>query len=320
MTVARPPYDPELHRILETRFAGGPPPLGPGTLHRTRAIGAAMFTPIGTVVEGTGLEHTEHAVPGPSGAPDVTLSVVRRPATAAPVPCVYFIHGGGMVAGNRHMGAHLFVRLVERFDVTVVSVEYRLPPEHPHPAPVDDCYAGLEWVAANHAALGIDPARILVMGGSAGGGLAAAVALAARDRGGPALIGQVLMAPMLDDRDATLSTRQYEDGALWTRGSNRFAWSALLGPDRNGDVPEYAAPARATDVAGLPPAYIDAGSAEIFRDEAVAYASRIWAAGGQAELHIWSGGFHGFMMAAPSVVSRGAQDALDNWLTRLLAA
>jgi acetyl esterase/lipase len=142
----------------------------------------------------------------------------------------------------------------------------------------------------------------------------------ARDNGGPALIGQLFSAPMLDDRDATLSTRQFDGSGPWNRGDNRFGWTALLSAARGtGDVPPYAAPARATDLSGLPPVYLDAGSAEVFRDEIVDYASRIWAAGGQAELHIWAGGFHGFQMAGETRVARAALAATDSWLARLLA-
>jgi acetyl esterase/lipase len=225
-----------------------------------------------------------------------------------------------MIGGDRHTGAQLFPMLVERYGATVVSVEYRLAPEHPHPAPVEDCYAGLRWVAGHAAELGVDPGRILIAGGSAGGGLAAAVALMARDRGGPALVGQLLLCPMLDDRDATVSARQYDTPeAIWNRADNVFGWAALLGDARGGpDVSPYAAPARATDLSGLPPAFIDSGSAEVFRDEAVDYASRIWAAGGQAELHVYAGGFHGFGMAAHTGVARAEQAAMESWLGRML--
>ncbi|MEV7230039.1 alpha/beta hydrolase [Polymorphospora sp. NPDC051019] len=322
MTRARPPYDPELQKILDTVLADPPPPLDAETLPGVRARAAAMYTPIGVVIEGTGLEHVEMTAPGTAGAPDVTLSVVRRPGRGEPAPCIYHVHGGGMVAGNRHLGARAFPRWVERFGVTVVSVEHRLAPEHPHPAPVEDCYTGLCWIVDHAAEIGIDASRIIIAGGSSGGGLAAGTALMARDRGGPGLIGQLLMCPMLDDRDATTSTRQYDGAGLWSRADNLFGWTALLGTARGGaDVPPYAAPARAADLGGLPPAYLDAGSAEVFRDEVVDYASRIWAAGGQAELHIWAGGFHGFaMMAGHTEVARLAQAAVDSWLTRLLGA
>ena len=208
----------------------------------------------------------------------------------------------------------------ERFDLVLVAVEYRLAPHHPYPAPVEDCYAGLVWTVEHAAELGVDPARIVIAGQSAGGGLAAGTALLARDRGGPALAGQMLLCPMLDDRDATVSTHQFPDGGRWDREQNRFGWSAYLGSRRGTtDVDVYAAPSRAADLSGLPPTYIDVGSAEVFRDEDVAYASAIWAAGGDAELHVYPGGFHGFEVVAPEIaISRACIDARERWLQRIL--
>ena len=186
---------------------------------------------------------------------------------------------------------------------------------------MEDCYAGLVWTAEHAAELGIDPDRIVVGGASAGGGLSAAVALMARDRGGPALLGQLLIYPMLDDRNDTPSAIQMAGVGVWDRTANDTGWTALLGDARGGpDVSPYAAPARATDLSGLPPAFIDVGSAETFRDEDVAYASRIWAAGGQAELHVWPGGFHGYTLMAPQAqISHETLAAQASWLRRLLA-
>ena len=191
----------------------------------------------------------------------------------------------------------------------------------PHPGPVEDCYAGLSWTLAHAAEIGTDPARVIVGGVSAGGGLAAAVALLARDRGAPALLGQLLVCPMLDDRNETPSARQMAGLGVWDRSANYVGWTALLGDARGGpDVSPYAAPARAADLSGLPPAFIDVGSAETFRDEDVAYATRIWQAGGSAELHVWPGGFHGFAGAVPrAALSRAAVAAQRDWLGRLLA-
>jgi acetyl esterase/lipase len=174
---------------------------------------------------------------------------------------------------------------------------------------------------AEHAdELGVDLDRLLIGGASAGGGLAAGTTLLARDRKGPVLIGQLLIYPMLDDRDQTVSTRQIDGEGVWDRGSNLTGWTALLG-DRRGtdDVSIYAAPARNTDFSNLPPAYIDAGSAEVFRDEDVAYATKLWEAGIQAELHVFAGGFHGFDNFAPQAsVSQAMLAARDNWVNRLL--
>jgi acetyl esterase/lipase len=259
-------------------------------------------------------------VSGPAGDPDITLLICRPTDATTLAPAIYHIHGGGMILGDRRHALPDIVGLAASVGAAVISVEYRLAPEHPYPAPVEDCYAGLLWVAANAAELSIDPDRIVVSGASSGGGLAAAIALLARDRGGPALAGQMLVAPMLDDRNDTPSARQMAGLGMWDHISNQTGWTALLGDACGGpDVSPYAAPARAADLSGLPPAFIYSGSAETFRDEDMAYASAIWQAGGQAELHIWSGGFHGFDFMAPqAAVSQAAQAARLSWMRRLL--
>ncbi len=263
----------------------------------------------------------ERSVPGPEGAPVISLLICRPSGSTGPTAAIYFAHGGGMVVGDNRSGVLGIVEHAEELGMAVVSVEYRLAPETPHPGPVEDCYAGLVWTAAHAAELGIDPARIVVGGVSAGGGLAAALALMARDRGGPALAGQLLLCPMLDDRNDTVSAHQMAGLGVWDRAANDTGWTALLGTDRGGpDVSPYAAPARAIDLSGLPPAFLDVGSAETFRDEDVAYATRIWQAGGRAELHVWPGGFHGFDGFAPdATISREARAARLSWLRRLPA-
>lgn len=263
----------------------------------------------------------EQTVPGPPGGPDLTLVVVgprQRSATAA--PCLYSIHGGGMIIGSARSAIPELAHHAAVHGTVGVSVEYRLAPEHPDPAPVEDGYAGLVWTAAHAAELGIDPARIVATGSSSGGGIAAGVALLARDRGGPVPAGAMLLGPMLDDRDETVSTLQHEQSPVWGRARNRWAWDALLGARRGGpDVSAYAAPARATDVSGLPPIYLDTGSAEVFRDETVALAARIWAAGGSAELHVWAGAYHSFDGIVPTAaVSIAAKAARESWLRRTL--
>jgi acetyl esterase/lipase len=226
-----------------------------------------------------------------------------------------------MVAGNRMTGMHVLLPWIVDHDAVAVSVEYRLAPEFPDPHPVEDCYAALLWMAHNAAALGIDPGRIMIAGVSAGGGLAAGTALLARDRKGPRLIGQALLCPMLDDRDQTISSAQFDGVGVWDRASNVMGWTALLGHRRaTDDVSIYAAPARATDLTGLPPAFIDCGSAEVFRDEDVAYATALWRCGVQAELHVWPGGFHGFDMVADTALGRAAIAARDAWVARRLRA
>ncbi|NJP82811.1 alpha/beta hydrolase, partial [Streptomyces sp. AA8] len=265
----------------------------------------------------------EHrTIPGPKSAPALSLLVCRpaSPATPRPGPAFYFAHGGGMVLGDRRVGVDVALEWARELDSVVVSVEYRLAPEHPYPAAIEDVYAGLLWTAGHAGEIGGDPDRIVIAGVSAGGGLTAALALLTRDRKGPRPLGQVLLSPMLDDRNDTPSARQMEGLGVWDRSANETGWTALLGDRRGGpDVPAYAAPARASDLSALPPAFLDVGSAETFRDEVVTYASRIWQAGGEAELHVWPGGFHGFDGTAPqAALSQAARDARLRWLHRLL--
>jgi acetyl esterase/lipase len=253
-------------------------------------------------------------------APDVAITVFERPDRRPDGPAVYYLHGGGMILGDRCFGLDPVIDWVEDLDVLFVSVEYRLAPEHPYPAPLADCYAGLLWLAANQPQFGYDPERLVIAGASAGGGLAAGVTLKVRDHGGPKLAAQMLMYPMLDDRNDTISSRQFDGAARWDRGSNDTGWDAYLGARRRTDQVEvYAAPARAMDLSGLPPTFIDVASAEVFRDEDVAYASKMWADGGICELHVWPGGFHAFDMAVPTAqLSVAMTQARTAWLMRTL--
>jgi acetyl esterase/lipase len=321
-SAAPPPFDPELAAALAVIAERLPPVFTLDLLPAMRGPNPAIpATTDEELRRGGAFEVTERLVPGPAGAPDLSLLICLPTGVTAPTAAIYHIHGGGMIIGDNRTGLPLMVEWAAELRAAVISVEYRLAPETPHPGPVEDCYAGLAWTAAHAAELGIDPERIVVAGGSAGGGLAAAVALLARDRGGPSLFAQMLMCPMLDDRNDTVSSWQMAGLGIWDRASNEIGWTALLGAARGGpDVSPYAAPARAADLSGLPPAFIDVGSAETFRDEAVTYASRIWQAGGAAELHVWPGGFHGFAGMAPqAAISRAATAAQWDWLRRILA-
>ncbi|MFB7930326.1 alpha/beta hydrolase [Streptomyces sp. NPDC056039] len=322
MTHVPPPFDPELAGALELIKDMISPGLTPDQIAEVRqGPGIELLAELDLTMGGTFVVE-DRQVPGPQGEPDISLLICRpaAPAAAGARPVIYHVHGGGMVIGNNRVGVDVPLAWARALDAVVVSVEYRLAPEHPHPAPVEDVYAGLLWTAEHAAELGADPERIVVAGASAGGGLCAALALLTRDRKGPRPIGQVLMCPMLDDRNDTPSTYQMAGLGVWDRTANETGWTALLGSRRGGpDVPAYAAPARADDLTGLPPAFLDVGSAETFRDEVVAYASRIWQAGGVAELHVWPGGFHGFDGFAPqAALSQSARAAHVDWLRRLL--
>ena len=319
-TPPRPSFDPELAAALPAVNEVLPSSIRPEDLDRVRESVAAAFLPIDDVIGGRAIEHEDRTIPGPAGAPDLVVTVLRPRNPVANAPGVFHTHGGGMILGDRFVGVDQLCEWVDELGAVAVSVEYRLAPEHPDPAPIEDCYAGLVWTAAHAEELGFDQRRLVLAGASAGGGLAAGLALATRDRGGPVAAGQMLIYPMLDDRNETPSTAQFEGLGVWDRISNQTGWDLLLG-DRRGtaDVSPYAAPARATDLAGLPPAFIDVCSTETFRDEDVAYASALWRAGVQAELHVWPGGFHGFDTLVPdAALSRQARAARAAWLRRIL--
>src|SRR5450755_108317 len=318
-TDVRPPYDAELEAALAVIQEQMPATITPEMISAMRA--APVTAPIEEVLEGRNISHREVRIPGYEGA-DITLSIFARNDHDAAGPGIYHTHGGGMIIGDRFTGIEVPLEWVERFDAVCVSVEYRLAPEFPDPYLVEDCYAGLVWTADHAGELGIDPSHLIIGGGSAGGGLAAGTTLLARDRQGPRLSGQVLIYPMLDDRNQTVSANQFAGIGVWDRGSNQTGWAACLGERcATDDVSIYAAPARATDLSGLPPTFIDVASAEVFRDEAVAYASQIWADGGVAELHVWPGGFHGFDLFAPHAqIAQAAIRTRTDWVARHLSA
>ncbi|TVY92998.1 Carboxylesterase [Lachnellula willkommii] len=227
-------------------------------------------------------------------------------------------HGGGGVSGNRFGGLRYVTDLIQIFGIIVISVEYRLAPEHPAPIPQDDCYAALTWAASSVYNLGIDPEKLMVGGSSAGAGLAASVALRARDNGGIKLCGQLLINPMLDDRNETMSSYRCTDERIWGRASNICAWTALLG-DGSGsaDISPYVAPARAKDLSSLPSTFITVGSEEPFRDEASIYAERIRDSSGSVEIHIWNGAYHAFESLAPQAeLSKLAVRTRRSWIAQ----
>lgn len=317
MTTARPALDPELRDLLADMPLMSQ--LDPETLAQLRQYPSPSAD---SLLAHRNADLRDVTVPAEDGTP-IRLSVFTpthhdRRTTAA--PCVYWIHGGGMVIGDRFSQIDIPLEWLEEFGAVVVSVEYRLAPEATGTTPVDDCYQGLLWVAEHAAELGVDPTRIVVAGASAGGGLAAGVTLLARDLAGPAIAAQVLICPMLDHRNDTVSSHQNAGvPGVWTREMNEFGWRSVLGGLTGDEVPAYVSPALAEDLAGLPATYIDTGSAEVFRDEDTDYASRIWAAGGQAELHVWAGGFHGFDALYPRArISATARRTRTDWLARLL--
>ncbi|WP_028648041.1 alpha/beta hydrolase [Nocardiopsis sp. CNT312] len=237
----------------------------------------------------------ERTAPGPEGAPPVRLRLYRPRGLDGRAPALLWIHGGGFLIGSPvqdEAGSAAFAR---ELGITVVSVGYRLAPQHPAPAALEDVYAALSWVCEHAEELGVDPERVAIGGASAGGGLTAALALACHDRGGPTPVFQLLVYPMLDDRTALRTDIGARDVRVWTPASNRYAWSAYLGREPGGgDVSPYAAPARRQDLSGLPPAWIGVGDVDLFHDEDLAYAERLRAAGVDCAVTIVQGAFHGF--------------------------
>ncbi|MFE7439466.1 alpha/beta hydrolase fold domain-containing protein [Streptomyces chartreusis] len=315
MATARPALDPELRELLADMPLMSQ--LSPEVLAHLRRLPS---TPIEPLLAHRHVDRREVTVPAKDGAP-IPLSVFSPANTNHTTsPCIYWIHGGGMVMGDRLSQIDIPLEWLDAFGAVVVSVDYRLAPEATGTTLVDDCYQGLLWVAEHSADLGIDPAQIVVAGASAGGGLAAGVTLLARDLGTPAIAAQMLICPMLDHRNTSTSSRQYSGvPGVWTGEMNEFGWRSVLGGLAESEVAAYISPAVADDLSGLPTTYVDTGSAEVFRDEDADYATRIWAAGGQAELHVWAGGFHGFDALYPQAsISATARRTRTDWLARVL--
>jgi acetyl esterase/lipase len=269
-----------------------------------------MAAAAGRVADGVRVR--SERVPGADGRPDVRVLVYERADRARPSGALLWIHGGGLVMGTPEQGHELCSRFAAELGIAVVSVDYRLAPEHPFPAALDDCLAALAWLHAQAGALGVDPARVAVGGDSAGGGLAACVAQAAHDRGGPALAFQLLQYPMLDDRTAL---RAELDALGWSNTSNRFGWSAYLGhPVCDAEPRPYASAARRADLRGLPPAWIGIGDIDLFHAESLDYANRLRAAGVACALDVVPGMYHGAERIVPKAPS------MRGYLDRMTAA
>lgn len=268
----------------------------------------------------SGVVTESRVIPGPPDAPELTIRIHRPEGVtrdgAKLLPCLYHVHGGGMVAGSAVRDDGILLGLVRQLKCVATSVEYRLAPEHRGPALATDAYHGLKWVCANARALGIDEDRIVLGGISGGGGVAAAACIMARDLGGTKLCLQWLITPQLSDRNDTPSA--HGDWLGWPRHLNVGAWKAVLG-DRYGtdNVSPYEAAPRAKDLAGLPPTFIEVATLEVFRDDGINYAQRLLHAGIQTELHVYAGGFHGFHLFAPkSRVAKLAAEARVSALRR----
>jgi acetyl esterase/lipase len=265
---------------------------------------------------------SEQMIPGPAGAPQVRVYLINARKDGPARPALLHMHGGGFVFGAAASGIRSLLEMARALDCLIVSVDYRLAPETRFPGSLEDNYAGLKWLYANAARLGVDRSRIAVIGESAGGGHAAMLAIAARDRGEIPLAYQALIYPMLDDRTgSTRKTPPYQGALIWTPAENRYGWSALLGvPAGSARVPYGSAPARVENLRGLPPAFIGVGSIDLFVDEDIEYARRLIDVGVPVELNVVPGAFHGFDVIADVEIAKLFRAALIRALSRALKA
>lgn len=305
--------DPQLRPLLElfpTRL------LNQGNLAEARALGITL--PAGNVED---VSTRSLSVPSRSNGPDIAVHIYK-PDIAGPLPCILHIHGGGYVMGAAKDVAPIYIHLAKEIRCAVVSVDYRLAPETCFPGNLEDCYDALAWTFDNAAAEGFDLSRIGVMGESAGGGLAAALALLVRDRGEYSLAFQHLIYPMLDDRTGSTSdVHPFAGEFIWPAENNRFGWASLLGQaPGSANVSPYAAAARAENLAGLPQTFLCTGALDLFVDEDILYAQRLIRTGVPVELHVYPGAFHAFDIAPNVAVSLQARQDMKNALRRFLGS
>lgn len=250
--------------------------------------------------DATGIRVTTHHVPRSAGEPATPLLVCERIGSSGARPVLFWMHGGGYVLGTPHQDMTFIERLLARFDIVVATVDYRLAPDHPYPAPLDDCHAALSWLVDNAEDLGVDTTRVMIGGQSAGGGLAAALVQRTVDQGPVKPIFQVLVYPMLD----AMTVARKDDGGtgnfIWTSSSNRYGWQSYLGSDpTSGNYPSYAVSAARTDLSGLQPAWLGVGTLDLFHAEDVAYVRRLKQAGVDCELYEVDGAYHAFNVLCP---------------------
>lgn len=312
-----PQTDPELASLLAEV------PLEPidwDNLPRQRAINQAraleqlqrVADPVGVIIENL-------QVPETNNTPSVPLRIYRPALATGVLPGVYAIHGGGLVLGSLESLELNCRRWALEWNAVVVSVDYRLAPENPYPGPVQDCFQGLQWMAEHARELHIDPDRMAMYGSSAGGGLAAAAALMVRDYGGPELRLLMLNAPMLDDRNSSVSAVSFADAPIWSREDNLRGWRAYLGDLWGSDAAlPYAVPGRAPNLHDLPPVFITVGNIEVFRDECVDFAARLMRDGTDVELHVWPGVFHAAEQFSQAAIVKRMEAEVHGAMTRAL--
>lgn len=318
MPRSRPAIDSELAAALQAVPIG---PNGvfdltdiPATRQAVRALAESIAS---TIPDEPTVTAHEIQVPRAEG-PDVPIVLLRPQNAPGPLPVLVWFHGGGQVLGFAAQDTPWLKPLCAALGCAIVSVDYRLAPETPAPGAAEDGYTAYRWISDNATDLGLDPTRIGLAGQSGGGGIAAATALLIRDRGAAAPLFQLLMYPMIDDRNTTDSSHEITDIGIWDRSTNLLAWQAILG-DRAGteDVTPYCAASRATDLAGLPPTFIGVGELDVFRDENLDYAAGLRAHGVNVELHLYPGAYHAFDMFAPqSHLATSFHHTLNDYLVR----
>lgn len=308
--------DPE-HRVLAAQF-----PIFDPSRHKVDEYRGMIVDGFAQLAPAVPANCEPMLISGSSGRPAVRI-LIHRPTLAGPsMPAVLYIHGGGFIAGTADMMGGINAQLAENIGAVIVSVDYHRAPEAIFPDPLEDCYEALRWLILNSAAVDVDPTRIVILGDSAGGGLAAACSLLARDRSVGPLMGQVLIYPMLDSRtgsDDEVVHNPHTGEFTWDRRANHFGWEAMRGNQRIAlEHLGYFSPAQATDLTCLPPTYIMVGSLDLFLEENVAYALRLARAGGKVECHIYDGGIHGFDRL-PGTLATRANRELVAALRRLLS-
>jgi acetyl esterase len=311
-------YDPELAPLLELLPDSS---LTISNPLQARASFLEMISSLNSDLDESGVIIENQMIAGPAGAPDVPVRIYTPEGLNKAVSGILHIHGGGFVIGNLDSEHGSCLAICRGLGVVIVSVDYRLAPETPYPGPLEDCYTALQWTSSNSAQLHIDPARLAVFGQSAGGGLSAATALLARDRGGPQICFQFLGIPELDDRLQTASMQRFVDTPMWNRPNAELSWDFYLGDQYQrgaDDVPYHAAPARADDLSNLPPAYISTMEFDPLRDEGVEYALKLMQAGVATELHSFPGTFHGSSLFSTTEISRRESTEMFAVLRRAL--
>lgn len=314
MSAERDRLDPASREPLEMLLAAIPGGFNaiPDIVERRAVVAGLLAAQMADVPANDRVVTEDRMIPGLDGAPDIPVRIYTpADATGVLLPGILYIHGGGMILGDIAANELTAAMMCERINAVIVSTGYRKAPEDPHPAQVNDCYAALTWMAAHAAELEYDPRRLAIYGGSAGGNLAIATALMSRDRGGPGIAFVCAPYPMLDDRNELPSTHEVTEVGIWDRAGNIQAWEWFLG-GKPADA--YAAPARAEDLTGLPPMFIDVGEMDLFRDEDIVFVARLLQAGVPTEFHVYPGAYHASEVFAPQ-----AELSQRIWAARIAA-